>query len=160
MPNPYAPPDVDAAPPPGPDEPAHPVADPPREKPAIAADDHFVTAWTSSDLLEAEVLTQMLEAEGIATPGVNQLTAASLGVGRSAISHVIRVPSSQLERAKEVIELFLQGTPELGLPDLPDDTPKPRSPVLRAVVFVILAPIVIGLLFTIFSLLANTFRGR
>lgn len=81
---------------------------PPR--PTIDPDDRFVPLCELFERMDAEVIAQMLEAEGIATLGPGNLTAAGLGVGSALFSHVLQVPSKRLAEAKEVLTAFESGS--------------------------------------------------
>ncbi len=163
MPNPYAPPDVE----PIPDrlEPEHPVAGPPGPRPVIRPGDEFVTLYATGDIVEAEMITNLLESEGIATPGFNRLTPAAMGLGISAvIDHVIRVPASRREEARELLDAWHASVAETITSDADDDEPldtSRRSGRTRALATVLLIqwliwPVVAGLAFLFYRLISQS----
>ena len=148
MPNPYAPPESDA----GPEadaEPHHPVAEPPARRPTIRDTEDFVSVYTVHDLMAAEMLTQMLESEGIATPGFSRITGSNVGAGLAIVGHSIKVPESKAELARELIEAFLSGSPN-DAPAEPEEYealgPAPRSAFKTTVAVVILVPLMLWVL--------------
>jgi hypothetical protein len=109
MPNPYAAPETKVVPDAEPE--VHPTANPPAAPPSIARGDRYVTVYSTSDLVLAEMLDAMLNGEGIPTPGFSKVTGAQMGAGWMAGSHAIRVPSEREPEAHALIESFLAVSP-------------------------------------------------
>lgn len=143
MSNPYAPPQASDDNTTERIEPDHPVADPPKASPPIPQGEEFVSVYTANDVLEADMLSSMLEAEGIATPGFSRTTGADVGLGWMAGEHVIRVPRSQKERARELIAAFHEGSddalpPEAGAPEPILERSRPASHRAVGILFLLL----------------------
>lgn len=162
MSNPYAPPESDADAVAEP-EPAHPVAAPPAARPSLDQDEPFVSVYTANDVIEAEMLTQMLEAQGIPTPGFNRATGAQVGAGWMAVGHVLRVPESRRDEARGLVDAFREGADDALPPEAGEDEPitaAPRSRFLRAGVLVLLAPTILAVLLALASLVLRLLPGR
>jgi hypothetical protein len=147
MDEPYQPPRGPVLP--EPEEPEHPVAGPLPEPPRIPDNDRFVTVYSTQDVVLAEMLDQMLRAEGIPTPTFRRNGGAHLGGGALLIDQLIRVPSSQKEQARELIDAFVQGTPN-ELDEVDDDLPpqptRSRSG-LRSFLLYVAFPVLAAFLF-------------
>jgi hypothetical protein len=126
MSNPYSAPATESEPAKESSEPVHPVAGPPLKPLPIAEGDNLVTVYSTSDAAEADMLSQFLLAEGIPTPIYPRMTGAQIGLGAMAVSHPIRVPQSKEAEARELVELFLEGSPDALPPEAGEEEPIPQ----------------------------------
>jgi hypothetical protein len=162
MTNPYAAPNADADAPSGHVEPEHPVAGPPPEPLTIADGDELVTIYTTNDVVEAEMLQQLLLAEGIPTPAFPRMTGAQVGLGWMAMPQLIRVPASREEDARELLEKLLEE--QRSTARIEDDEYEPPVPSRRhataktALAIFVLGPMLIGLLVSLLAVLVSFFR--
>jgi hypothetical protein len=138
------------------------VADQRPPAPTIRDSEDFVAIHTSSSLIEAEMLAQLLENEGIATAGFSRITGAQLGGGEAMNAHVIRVPESEESRAREIIEAYLEDAESRSVDDDEDHRPATASRYptwIKLLALLLLAPGAAALLFLLAGLAWNAVHG-
>jgi hypothetical protein len=140
-------------------EPEHPVAEPP-EPPTIAADEEFVSVYTADDEIEAEMLTQLLQDEGIPTPGFSRAIGAQIGAGSMAVRHVIRVPASQKKQARELIDTFLAADPGALAPDDEPVAANLRRTAVKVVAGIIVTFFLINLIISLMAIIPRLLGWR